>query len=224
MVNVYFFSAACIAVFQFISIPALAIINTASSARAIARSRYSRAHSLGSDYQFDPRDGWTTVNATNLQYKYRRNEQSLDNATSISDQQLGKRAPSSRVGLGETLGGVVSGIWKGIKAFGDPQTVTITWYTGHDLKNPSCWAQGNWAPTDKSFACALTLHGWHDRPECFKFLELCNGPKKCVFVRVVDSSFGELANFDQGVLAVQLRMATEPDHWYEDLWGPKHKR
>lgn len=37
-------------------------------------SRYARAHSLGDGYQFDPRDGWETVNVTNLQYKYRRED------------------------------------------------------------------------------------------------------------------------------------------------------
>ena len=37
-------------------------------------SRYARAHSLGDGYQFDPRDGWETVNVTDLQYKYRRED------------------------------------------------------------------------------------------------------------------------------------------------------
>ena len=82
-------------------------------------------------------------------------------------------------------------------------------YTGHDLLNPSCWANGDWAPTvrlppstdrcsvsssatqsdplshtlsstapkqDQSFACALTMEGWEDRPACFKFLERTSCP------------------------------------------------
>lgn len=37
-------------------------------------ARYTRAHSLGDNYQFYPRDGWQTVNISNLQYKYRRED------------------------------------------------------------------------------------------------------------------------------------------------------
>ncbi|KAF5387922.1 hypothetical protein D9615_000314 [Tricholomella constricta] len=239
MVKSHFSSAAFLVIFVIAPLPTLAATNTATSVRAVSHSRYSKAHSLGDDYQFSPRDGWQSINASDLQYKYHRDEQMQD-ATATDAQQLERRTPDSNLGLGETIGGVVSKIWKGLKAIGKPQTVKITWYTGHDLKNPSCWAQGHWAPTDKSFACATTLHGWHDRPPCFKFLELCNTPKKCVFVRVVDScagcspgsrhidltraAFGQLADLDQGTLNVELRAATEPDEWYEDLWGPKHKR
>ena len=66
---------------------------------------------------------------------------------------------------------------------------------------------------------------------------VCNGPKKCVFVRVVDTcagcaagskhvdltkaAFSQLADIDKGVLTVQMRQATDPKTWYEDLWGPK---
>lgn len=69
-------------------------------------------------------------------------------------------------------------------------------------------------------------------------LAVCNGPKKCVFVRVVDScagcavgskhvdltksAFSQLANLNEGILNVQMRLATEPDDWFEDLWGPQH--
>lgn len=35
-------------------------------------ARYARAHSLGNNYHFRARDGWMTVNVTDLQYKYRR--------------------------------------------------------------------------------------------------------------------------------------------------------
>jgi len=100
---------------------------------------------------------------------------------------------------------------------------------------------------DESFACALTMEGWTNRPKCFKFLEcqlplstllsrtetyvrsVCHTPKKCVFVRVVDTcagcapgskhvdltraAFGQLANYDVGILTVQLRPATEPEGW-----------
>lgn len=38
--------------------------------RMALERRYTRAHSLGDNYVFDPRDGWETVNTTNLAYKY----------------------------------------------------------------------------------------------------------------------------------------------------------
>ena len=66
---------------------------------------------------------------------------------------------------------------------------------------------------------------------------MCNTPKKCIFVRVVDScagcatgskhvdltkaAFAQLADLNEGILTVQMRMATEPKMWYEDLWGPQ---
>lgn len=60
---------------------------------------------------------------------------------------------------------------------------------------------------------------------------VCNSPKKCVFVRVVDScagcakaskhvdltqaAFKELADLDTGLLTVQMRQATDPaDGWF----------
>ncbi|KAG8912035.1 hypothetical protein FRC01_005335 [Tulasnella sp. 417] len=124
-----------------------------------------------------------------------------------------------------------------LKGTGKAEDVIITWYTGQDLKNPSCWPQSKWAPTDESFACALTLEGWDSKPDCFKFLELCNGPSKCIFVRVVDTcagckkgskhvdltkaAFSQLADLDTGKLTVQMRLATTPLDWFEDLWGPR---
>ncbi|KJA29959.1 hypothetical protein HYPSUDRAFT_126488 [Hypholoma sublateritium FD-334 SS-4] len=190
----------------------------ASPGRAISESKYTVAHSLGDDYTFDPRDGWQAVNVTNLEYKYQSRTGKFPQ----------RRAKKSKSALGDAID-AVKNIWKGLKAFGTTEPVTITWYTGHDLLNPSCWANGKWAPTDASFAAALTLEGWTTRPKCFKFLELCNSPKKCVFVRVVDTcagcaagskhvdltraAFGQLANFNEGVLKVQLRQATEPDSW-----------
>ena len=58
---------------------------------------------------------------------------------------------------------------------------------------------------------------------------MCHTPKKCVFVRVVDTcagcapgskhvdltraAFEQLANLDVGTLTVQFRLATEPNRW-----------
>lgn len=38
--------------------------------RMALERKYTTAHSLGNNYVFDPRDGWQTVNTTNLGYKY----------------------------------------------------------------------------------------------------------------------------------------------------------
>ncbi|KAK7695478.1 hypothetical protein QCA50_000114 [Cerrena zonata] len=243
-------------------------------------ARYTRAHSLGDNYQFDPRDGWQTVNASNLQYKYddqggdeldgrdedeelaedteeteepyynstlavRADKKKATNpkkpaksskASKVSSKSKAKAKPKSKSAASSVTSNLGS-IINSFKAVGKPEPVTITWYTGHDLENPSCWSNPTWAPTDASFACALTLEGWTTRPKCFKFLELCSTVKQCVFVRVVDScagckkgskhvdltqaAFKQLAGLDQGLLTVNMRQATDPDGWLENLWGPK---
>ncbi len=64
-------------------------------------------------------------------------------------------------------------------------------------------------------------------------LQVCNTPKKCVFVRVVDScagcatgskhvdltqaAFTALADLGTGVMQVQMRQATDPDGWCVEL-------
>ncbi|KAK1236732.1 hypothetical protein PQX77_000088 [Marasmius sp. AFHP31] len=42
------------------------------------RSLYARAHSLGNSYIFQSRDGWISVNATDLPYKYRHDHQVVE--------------------------------------------------------------------------------------------------------------------------------------------------
>ncbi|KAI0776017.1 hypothetical protein BD413DRAFT_455579, partial [Trametes elegans] len=233
-------------------------------ARMALERRYTTAHSLGDNYVFDPRDGWETVNTTNLLYKYSRADSSSDTDEADDDPRSKKQHAQSKKTskkaakkssqksskavkqstskkLTSTTGGVLSNglnkIISSIKGIGKPEPVLITWYTGHDLLNPSCWDNTEWHPTDGSFAAALTLEGWTTKPKCFKFLELCHSAQKCVFVRVVDScagcakgsqhvdltkaAFSTLADLDQGLLTVQMRQATDPDGWLEDLWGPK---
>ncbi|EPQ59302.1 hypothetical protein GLOTRDRAFT_34542 [Gloeophyllum trabeum ATCC 11539] len=184
--------------------------------RSAAYARYTTAHSLGERYAFDVRDGWQSINVTDLQYKYTNSGNNL-------------ATPKGNILAGASVSHALDSVWNSLKGLGKAEDVTITWYTGHDLENPSCWANSGWAPTDASFACALTLEGWTTRPKCFKFLELCNGPKKCTFVRVVDTcagcapgskhvdltkaAFSQLADVDQGLLTVQMRLATEPSTW-----------
>ena len=99
---------------------------TQGTVHAISKSKYTRAHSLGENYQFDARDGWEKVDATDLQYKYARNN--------ISDpqQHFNKRVKhNSDDGSGLRIGAlkhVIGQAWNGLKAIGTPEPVVITWY------------------------------------------------------------------------------------------------
>ncbi|KAI9512162.1 hypothetical protein F5148DRAFT_51988 [Russula earlei] len=195
---------------------------------------YAKAHSLGSGYSFDPKDGWQTVNVSNLSYKHSPRSLDIRGIPKVTTPQ-----PP----LIDRLKGMVEKLWKGIQFWvkkENPVKVAITWYTGKDLLNPSCWKNPVWAPTDHSFVCAVTQEGWTSKPKCFDFLELCISSKKCIYIRVVDScagcakgsqhvdltkaAFNELADLDQGLLTgIYMREAGEPSKWSEDLWGPKHR-
>ncbi|EEB89902.1 hypothetical protein MPER_11955, partial [Moniliophthora perniciosa FA553] len=136
-----------------------------------------------------------------------------------------------------SVSGAVSGVKNALKAIGEPEEVTITWYTGNDLRNPSCWSDSVWTPTDESFICALTLEGWISKPECFKFLEcqpnFCpqnatlTNAGRCVpgskHVDLTKAAFSALADLDEGITTVQMRLATDPIGWIENLWGPEVK-
>ncbi|KAF7331837.1 DPBB-1 domain-containing protein [Mycena kentingensis (nom. inval.)] len=192
---------------------------TGSSVRAIAKSKYTTAHSLGDSYTFDARDGWQSFNASDLAYKYRR---AKPNSAPPKNQGVVSKLLAAFAGLG---------------GIGEANKAIITWYTGHDLENPSCWPNTKWKPTDKSFCCATTLVGWKNKPKCFDFVEVCNGHSKCTFCRIVDTcagcakashhldmtqaAFTQLASLDEGLLTVQMRPATQPKEWHEDLWGPE---
>ena len=160
---------------SFILSPSLVLAAQSSSARVVSESKYTKAHSLDNNYSFDPRDGWQSINVTNLQYKYRKQEEpDLDltgdlrgNSPSLESRSKKNKVhtrPHSTGGLGQVIAGVVANIWEGLKGLGKPEPVTITWYfsyfvpagtvshlffryTGHDLEKPSCWANSKWAPT-----------------------------------------------------------------------------
>ncbi|KZS97787.1 hypothetical protein SISNIDRAFT_449355 [Sistotremastrum niveocremeum HHB9708] len=183
-------------------------------------------HSLGPRYSFSESDGWETFTARSM------NISRPESASRGTSAEISKRSTNDNV-----ISDAVKAVLKTLQAIGAKIGVTITWYTGHDLENPSCWSKSVWTPTDDSLICAVTLTGWTNKPKCFSFLELCNGPKKCIFVRVVDTcagcavgskhvdltlaAFTALASPDVGVLQVQMRAATEPTQWSEELWGPK---
>lgn len=70
-------------------------------------------------------------------------------------------------------------------------------------------------------------------PATSDIFPVCTGPKKCVYVRVVDTcagcaagskhvdltraAFTQLAHVDEGVLTVQMRPATDPTEWFVSL-------
>ena len=119
----------------FILSPISVFAAQSSSVRAVSESKFTKAHSLGDNYSFDPRDGWHSINATNLQYKYRRQEEEGRDYPRGDSPNLGSRTkknvqndPHNKGGLGQVIGGVVAGIWKGLKGLGRPEPVTITWY------------------------------------------------------------------------------------------------
>ncbi|KAH7922441.1 hypothetical protein BV22DRAFT_1017243 [Leucogyrophana mollusca] len=213
----------------------------------VDKTLYTRQHSLENTYNFEPRDGWQTVNVTNLRYKYNR-APAKPGATAAKkklpkqppgrlakkpsrphkSQPKGEQLNTPKKGIGAAVKGLVHTV-AGLVGLGIPEPVIITWYTGHDLENPSCWRNGGWAPTDQSMVAALTAVGWKEKPKCFGFLELCNNDKTCVFVRVVDTcagcaegskhvdltkeAFTRLGTLDEGILTVQMRLASEPTEW-----------
>ncbi|KAH9940580.1 hypothetical protein B0H21DRAFT_577374 [Amylocystis lapponica] len=267
MARLAFISACLLTLWWLVLFSPMATAADISTFQAALERKYSTAHYLGDNYQFNSRDGWQTINVTNLQYKYSRSDapdssgeghhsgghhltkraasKSKSNSTmkktakkNIKPSSKSSSKSTSKSSATDLVKGTLKKVMDSLKAIGSPEPVTITWYTGHDLDNPSCWSNPTWSPTDESFACALTLDGWTDRPKCFKFIELCNDTKKCVFVRVVDScagcavgskhvdltkgAFSQLADLGAGILTVQMRMASDPDDgWLEDLWGPK---
>lgn len=83
-----------------------------------ADSIYPRVHSLGSGYTFDPRDGWQTVNVSNLPYKHSPHSPDIHGATKII---------ASHTTPNTALGKLKGIIWKGLAGIGKPERVTITW-------------------------------------------------------------------------------------------------
>jgi hypothetical protein len=116
---------------------------------AVARSRYTKAHSLGTSYNFDPQDGWKSVNVTNLRYKYKRidswDEAPVSNKGNESDpttqpgrkREAAHRQLSKHTILTGPLKYIIGEISKVIKGFGTPQNAKITWYVPTRVKEQS---------------------------------------------------------------------------------------
>ncbi len=69
-----------------------------------ARRYYTRAHSLRDDYTFDDKEGWQTINATSLNYKYETREPDKRSVATTAAAKLSLGAqypmPSMRYGMG----------------------------------------------------------------------------------------------------------------------------
>ncbi|MBW0543925.1 hypothetical protein O181_083640 [Austropuccinia psidii MF-1] len=70
-------------------------------------------------------------------------------------------------------------------------SIKITWYSGQDLLNPSCFPDiDSWAPTDNSLVGATTIE-WDGKPKCGAFVQIrSKNKKKKVTIRIADSCGG----------------------------------
>jgi len=133
--------------------------------------KYSRAHSLGGGYTFDPGDGWQTVNISNLSYEYgphspnsRRTTKAYSSHGALPNKVKAATSHPLHDAIPKKVTGIMKTVLNGLKGLGKPETVTTTWYvlvtplceiltrsysryTGNDLLNPSCWKNPVWAPT-----------------------------------------------------------------------------
>jgi len=111
---------------------------------------YARAHSLGVNYEFHEDHGWESVIVSNPRFS--RSFSGLE-TSNTSFPLLGAGRPSlatkraKKPSLADTLVHTINNAWNGLRGFGTSEKVKITWYTGQDLQNPSCWAEPTWAPT-----------------------------------------------------------------------------
>lgn len=111
---------------------------------------YARPHSLGSSYTFHERNGWEPVIVSNPRFPLSPPDPAAANTSLLLP---GVGLPSlatkrtKKPSLADTLVHTINSAWNGLRGFGTSEKVKITWYTGQDLQNPSCWAEPTWAPT-----------------------------------------------------------------------------
>ena len=111
---------------------------------------YTRAHSLGSNYTFHEGDGWEPATVSNP-HSSRPPSGSETANTSLLLHEAGLPSLATKrtkkPSLADTLIHSINSAWNGLCGFGTSKKVKITWYTGEDLQNPSCWPEPTWAPT-----------------------------------------------------------------------------
>ena len=116
----------------------------------LSEMAYARAHSLGSNYTFREGLGWESVLVSSPHSRRSLSGSEPANASlPLPEAGLSSLASkrSKKPSLADTLVHTVNSVWNGLRGSGHPEKVKITWYTGQDLQNPSCWAEPTWAPT-----------------------------------------------------------------------------
>ena len=116
----------------------------------LSEMTYTRAHSLGTDYKFHERDGWETINiSTSLSRRSLSDLNPSNSSLPLPEAGIPSLASkrTKKPSLADTLVHTINSAWNGLRGSGHSEQVKITWYTGQDLENPSCWAEPTWAPT-----------------------------------------------------------------------------
>jgi hypothetical protein len=87
--------------------------------------QYTRPHSLGRGYTFDPKDGWQTVNVSNLSYKYSPRSPNIRRTKKIRPQYISHKGNNLVNKI--DIKGTVKNAFNSITGKGKPTSVTITW-------------------------------------------------------------------------------------------------
>ena len=90
-----------------------------------ATEKYTRPHSLGRGYTFDPRDGWQTVNVSNLSYKYSQRSPNIRRTKKIIPQHTSHKGNNLVNNI--DIKGAVKNAFNSITGKGKATSVTITW-------------------------------------------------------------------------------------------------
>jgi hypothetical protein len=88
-------------------------------------TEYTRPHSLGRGYTFDPRDGWQTVNVSNLSYKYSPRSPNIRRTKKIIPQHTPHKGNNLVNNI--DIKGAVKNAFNSITGKGKATSVTITW-------------------------------------------------------------------------------------------------
>ena len=114
----------------------------------VSEMAYARAHSLGNDYTFHEGHGWESATVANPLFPRSLSGSETAN-TSLPVAGLPSLATrrAKKPSIADTLVHTINSAWNGLRGLGTSEEVKITWYTGQDLQNPSCWPEPVWAPT-----------------------------------------------------------------------------
>ena len=97
--------------------------------RAALASQYSKTHSLGTSYEFNPRDGWQTVNVTNTLHQARHpHKPSLYDTDHVNIPDLERRrTKKATIPRKHSSNQPLGAVGKTIKFIGNVINVVITW-------------------------------------------------------------------------------------------------